>query len=66
MHMLLYCLYVHAYHLCMCMSASSSLAVGEDVVLNWVNPIQTERHWRSTVIMACHTSPHLAFQLTNR
>ena len=35
---------------------------GEDVVINWVNPTQSERHWRSTIIMAYHSSPHLAFQ----
>jgi len=39
---------------------------GEEVVMNWVNPTQSERNWRSTIVMTFHASPHLAFQLTNR
>ena len=39
---------------------------GEETVSTWVNPTQSERNWRSTIVMAYHSSPHLAFQLTNR
>lgn len=43
-----------------------SLCPGEEVVTGWANPTQSDRHWRSTIIMACHSSPHLAFQIMNR
>jgi hypothetical protein len=42
------------------------LLPGEETVSTWVNPTQSERNWRSTIVMAYHSSPHLAFQLTNR
>lgn len=38
----------------------------EDLVFNWTNPTQSDRHWRSTIVMAYNASPHLAFQLVNR
>lgn len=54
---------IDTYMLLMCCFVFSP---GEDVVINWVNPTQSERHWRSTIIMAYHSSPHLAFQFINR
>lgn len=44
----------------------SFVILGEETVATWVNPTQSERNWRSTIVMAYHSSPHLAFQLTNR
>ena len=48
------------------MRVSLPIVTGEETVTSWVNPTQSERHWRSTIVMAYHSSPHLAFQLTNR
>ena len=42
------------------------LVPGEEEVVSWVNPTQSERHWRSTIVMAYQASPHLAFHLINR
>jgi phosphatidylinositol 4-kinase len=39
---------------------------GEDEVHSWINPTQSERHWRSTIVMAYQASPHLAFHMINR
>ena len=55
--------YTHVYGWQIAWHASSP---GEDTVLNWVSPIQSERHWRSTIIMAYHCSAHLAYQMINR
>ena len=49
---------------------SSSLpdqqVAGEEEVTGWINPTQSERHWRSTIVMASQASPHLAFHMINR
>ena len=47
-------------------SITISSASGEDGVVSWQNPTQSDRHWQSTVIMANQASPHLAFQLVHR
>ena len=39
---------------------------GEEEVTSWINPTQSDRHWRSTIVMAFQASPHLAFHMINR